>query len=65
MNGVARVVSFFIMSFVVPLADAAEPPAWVKQSDENAQIALAVYARYWPNQRDGQASRGSMKTYWT
>ena len=48
MNGVAGVVSFLIMSLVVPLADAAEPPAWVKQSDENAQIALAVFARYRP-----------------
>ena len=48
MHRVAAVVSFLILSCVVPLADAAEPQAWVKQSDENAQIALAVFARYWP-----------------
>ena len=48
MKHVAAVVSFLILSCVVPLADAAEPPAWIKQSDENAQIALAVFARYRP-----------------
>ena len=48
MKHVAAVVSFLILSCVVPLADAVEPPAWIKQSDENAQIALAVFARYRP-----------------
>ena len=47
-NRVAAVVALLILSCVVPQADAAEPPAWVKQSDENAQIALAVFARYRP-----------------
>ena len=31
-----------------PLSRAAEPPAWVKESDEHAQIALAVFAHYAP-----------------
>ena len=48
MNHVVAAVSFLIMSSVVCLADAAEPHDWVKQSDENARIALAVYARYRP-----------------
>jgi Bacterial protein of unknown function (DUF885) len=48
MNRVAAVVSALVVCCALPLANAAEPPAWVKQSDENAQIGLVVYARYWP-----------------
>ncbi|MEO8751590.1 MAG: DUF885 domain-containing protein [Casimicrobiaceae bacterium] len=47
---VKRAAAFLAVFLVVemPLARAAEPPAWVKESDENAQIALAVFARYAP-----------------
>jgi hypothetical protein len=48
MNPVTAAVSFLVLSSVLPLAEAAGPPAWVGQSDENAQVALAVYGRYWP-----------------
>ena len=48
MDRVASAISLLILFCVLPLADAAEPQAWVKQSDANAQIALAVYARYRP-----------------
>ena len=47
MNRVAAFISLSILSCDLSLAHA-EPKAWVKQSDENAQIALAVYARYRP-----------------
>ena len=48
MNVSARRVTLLLTAWVLPWAAAAPAPAWVKQSDENAQIALAVYARYWP-----------------
>ena len=49
MNRVAAVLSLLIVTCLLPrLAAAAESKAWVKQSDENAQIALAVFARYYP-----------------
>ena len=47
MQRTAAVLS--ILLFVAPpFARAAAPPAWVKESDENAQIALAILARYAP-----------------
>lgn len=48
MTRVLTVVSLSILSCVLPLADAAETKDWVKQSDENAQISLALLARYYP-----------------
>ncbi len=48
MERLASSALLLLLLCLLPLAEAAEPPAWVRQSDENAQILLAVYARYSP-----------------
>src|SRR5215472_1445448 len=51
-HSMTRTVAFVLSGLIVgiPLGHAAAPPAWIAQSNEFAQIPLAVTARYFPEQ---------------